>query len=134
MFLSELKPEQKELFLDLGIYLSLSDGNFVDSEKNMICQMCKEMEIGKRMVANLSFEEALDKIKNGATIRERRIILLETAGIVLADGVYTAEEERVTKKISDSLGIDFSQYKEAVETIKELKNVYSKIGTFLTNK
>lgn len=134
MFLSELKPEQKELFLDLGICLSMSDGDFSEPEKKMILEMCKEMGVYERTDAKLKFEDALEKIKEGITEREKRIILLETAGIVLADGEYSDDEMLVMKKIATTLEIDYSHVEEVVETVNSLLDIYSKIGEFLTKK
>lgn len=134
MFLSELKLEQKELFLDLGIHLSMSDGDFSASEKKMILEMCKEMGISERLDAKLELKDAIDKIKEGITAREKRIILLETAGIVLVDGEYSDDEMSVMKEIAAILEIDYSQVEEVVAIVNNLLDVYSKIGEFLTKK
>lgn len=85
MFLSELRDTQKELFLDLSIYLSMRDGNFADVEKNTIIQMCKEMGIDKRLVPVLNFDDVLNQLAESVTIREKRIIILEIGGVILAD-------------------------------------------------
>lgn len=134
MFLSELKLEQKELFLDLGIHMSMSDGDFSASEKKMILEMCKEMGISERLDAKLELKDAIDKIKEGITAREKRIILLETAGIVLVDGEYSDDEMSVMKEIAAILEIDYSQVEEVVAIVNNLLDVYSKIGEFLTKK
>ena len=88
MFLSELRDTQKELFLDLSIYLSMRDGNFADVEKNTIIQMCKEMGIDKRLVPVLNFDDVLNQLAESVTIREKRIIILEIGGVILADGFF----------------------------------------------
>ncbi len=134
MFLSELKDEQKDLFLDLGIHLSMSDGRFSDIEKNTIRQMCKEMEIGERLEANIEFDAALNRLSENATVREKRIVLLEMAGIVMADGVYSPEEKTTVENISNTLGVDYPRCENAISLIKELFAVYSKIGDFLSSK
>lgn len=134
MFLAELKPEQKELFLDLVICLSKSDGCFDESEQKVIIEMCREMGIKKRIDNRFEFKDALIKIKENITEREKRIILLETAGIVLADGNFSEDEAILIKNISDELQIEYDCYGDIIEMIKELYNVYSKIGTFLSGK
>ena len=134
MFLAELRPEQKELFLDLVILLSKSDCVFDESEQKAIFEMCREMEINERTENQLELNEVLKKIGETAYTREKRIILLETAGIVLADGVYSEEEESMIKDISDSLKIEYEQYQEVLKTIQELYGVYKKIGDFLSGK
>jgi len=52
MFLSKLKSEEKEYFLDLGIHLASSDGDFSDVEKENIKQMCQEMAIKNVLMQN----------------------------------------------------------------------------------
>lgn len=134
MFLAELKPEQKELFLDLGICLSKSDGRFDESEQKVIIEMCREMGIKKRVDNRFEFKDALTQIKENITEREKRIILLETAGIVLADGNFSEEEAILIKNISEELQIEYDCYSDIIEMVKELYNVYSKIGKFLSGK
>lgn len=134
MFLHELKNTQKELFLDLSIYLSMSDGEFADSEKNTIVQMCREMEIEKRLTPNVNFDDALSQLAENTTIREKRIILIEIAGIIFADGIFASGEESLMKKISDSLKVDYSQCEKAIMLVRDLYEVYSKIGPFLSSK
>lgn len=134
MFLAELKPEQKELFLDLGICLSMSDGDFSAPEKKMILEMCKEMGIPERIEPKLEFKTALERIKEGISTREKRIVLLETAGIVMADGECSDDEVAVMKEIAVTLEIDYSQVEEVIDMVKNLFNIYAKIGDFLTKK
>lgn len=134
MFLSELKDTQKELFLDLSIHLSMCDEEFTDAEKNTIFQMCKEMGISERFVPVISFDDALNQLTESTTIREKRIILLEIGGIILADGVFSSEEKSAMEKISDSLKIDYYQCEKAIEMIRDLYEIYSKIGLFLSSK
>lgn len=134
MYLSELKDEQKELFLDLGIHLSMSDGDFSSHEKNTISQMCTEMGIAERFEQNVEFDTALSRLSEIATIREKRIILIELAGIVMADGVYSPEEKAVVENITKILEVDHAQYEKVIALIKDLFVVYSEIGDFLSSK
>lgn len=134
MFLSELNDTQKELFLDLSIHLSMCDEEFVDDERNTILQMCKEMGISERIVPVVNFDDALNQLTESTTIREKRIILLEIGGVVLADGVFSSEEKKAMLKISDSLKVDYSQCERAIEMIRDLYRIYSKIGSFLSSK
>lgn len=134
MYLSELRGTQKELFLDLCIHLSMSDGDFVDIEKNTILQMCKEMEINERLTPVANFDDALKQLAEDTTIREKRIILLEIGGIILADGIFSSEEENAMKKIADSLEIDYFQCEKVISMVRDLYEVYLKIGSFLSSK
>lgn len=134
MFLSELKDEQKDLFLDLGIHLSKSDGEFLGAEKDNIRQMCKEMGIEERLEENVEFDIALNRLSESATVREKRIVLLEIAGIVMADGVYSLEEKEMVENVSNVLGFDYSHFENVISLIRDLFVAYSKIGDFLSSK
>lgn len=134
MFLSELKDTQKELFLDLSIHLVKCDGDFADVERNTISQMCKEMEINERFTPVVNFDDALNQLTESATIREKRIILLEIGGVILADGVFSSEEKSAMKEISDLLKIDYFQCEKVIAMIQDLYEVYSKIGLYLSSK
>ena len=52
--------------------------------------MCKEMGISERIVPVVNFDDALNQLTESTTIREKRIILLEIGGVVLADGVFSS--------------------------------------------
>ena len=134
MFLAELNDTKKELFLDLSLHLSMCDGEFVDAEKSAILQMCREMEVAERFAPDNDFDDALNQIAEGATIREKRIILLEIGGVILADGAFSAEEEGAMKRIADFLEVDYSHCEKVILIIQDLYKVYSQIGSFLSGR
>ncbi len=131
MYLSELRPEQKELFLDLGICISKGDGSFDDSERIVLSEMCREMGIPQRIENRLGFDEALVRIKETASTREKRVILIEAAGIILADGVYSEEEKGLVKRISEVLEIEYKQCEYVLRTVRDLFEVYDRLAAFL---
>lgn len=134
MFLAELKAEQRELFLDIGIALSMSDGDFSASEKKMILEMCREMGIAERLEPKSDIKSALKALKGGISAREKRIVLLEAAGIVLTDGEYSSDEVVAMKNIASELEIAYSEVEEVVGILGELLGVYTKIGQFLSKR
>ena len=53
---------------------------------------------------------------------------------MLADGKFSEDEEILIKDISEELQIEYDCYNDVIEMVKELYNVYSKIGKFLSGK
>ena len=134
MFLSKLKSEEKEYFLDLGIHLASSDGDFSDVEKENIKQMCQEMAIEERFDAKLNFEEALGQISEISDAYERKIVMIELAGIIMADGICTSEEKDHLKKIAEAMDINESECDTVIKLVSSLYGIYREIGTYLASK
>ena len=134
MFLSKLKSEEKELFLDLGIHLASSDGDFSEVEKNNIKQMCQEMGVRERFETKLDLNEALNQFSEIADIYEKKITMIELAGIVMADGIYTLEEKAFLHKITEVFNIDKNDCDTVIELVGKLHNLYTEIGTYLASK
>ncbi len=134
MFLSKLKSEEMELFLDLGIHLASCDGDFALVEKENIIQMCQEMGIEKRLDAKLSFNEALEQLSKLSNNYEKKIILLELAGIVMADGVCSPEEKELLMNIITTLNMKDSDCDAVIKLVSSLYSVYSEIGNYLASK
>lgn len=131
MFLRELKDEQKGLFLDLCLSLSLSDNEFSNEEKDMVKQLCAEMMIKERYEVLSDMKPALEKLTPISTKREKRIMLIELAGIVLADGKYAEEEKALLNEIGEKFSVSSAEIDEMMNIVLELYGVYKKIGSFL---
>ena len=100
MYLNLLKDNEKELFLEMAYYLAAADGNYSDSEKLMMKEYCKEMQVEilhgtiKRTV-----EEILDEINNKSDEKAKRIFIFELVGLTLVDGCYNEYRKRVEQQI-----------------------------------
>ena len=134
MYLGQLTDDHKKLFLDAAIYLSMSDGNFALNEKNMIDQMCREMQIPARYEMELGGDALLSMFTGISSERQKRIILVELGGIVLADQVYDAKEKEMLCVIARSLGYPESVADEAVALVEELYGLYVRMERFLESK
>ncbi len=134
MFLHELNNEQKDLFLDLCLSLSLSDNEFSKEEKNMVKQFCAEMMIKERYKVLSDANGVIEKLSEISTKREKRIVLIELTGIVLADGKYTKEEKTLLNEIGEKFSVSSTEIDEMINIVLELYGVYEKIGSFLNGK
>ena len=134
MYLGELKEAQKNLFLDLCINLAMSDERFAHEEKTMLKQMCHEMGIDERYSTEKSVADAINELAESATDREKRIMIIELAGIIMADNVYHESEKKILKDLSEAFEISFDETEKIIPTISRLYNVYSNFAKFLTGK
>lgn len=88
MYLSVLDLETKHLFLDLELYISKTDGEFNDLEKQIIDTHCIEMHIdNNNYQCELPLSVVYEKLGK-CTEEEKRIIFIEMLAVVLADKVY----------------------------------------------
>ena len=131
MFVGQLSGAQKELILDAAIHLSSADDDFSNYEKATIDQMCLEMQVPVRYQAKLDLDAVLEEFKRIESVREKRIILIELAGIVLADRIYDTREKDVLLRITTSLGFQSEKANEAIDLVKEYFGIFDKISKYL---
>lgn len=134
MYLEELQEAQKQLFLDLCIIISNSDTEFSYQEKRMIQHICREMDIPEKYDTESVLEEVIKQLAENSTEREKRIIIIEAAGIIMADNKYVAEEKNIVLLLSEAFGISMEEIENMIEIIGELYAVYKKFADFLTGK
>ena len=126
MYLEELQEAQKQLFLDLCIIISNSDTEFSYQEKRMIQHICREMDIPEKYDTESVLEEVIKQLAENSTEREKRIIIIEAAGIIMADNKYVAEEKNIVLLLSEAFGISMEEIENMIEIIGELYAVYKK--------
>lgn len=131
MFLNRLSNEQKELFLDLCIHASKANEDFSDEEKLTLEQYCEEMHIDVRFDEKTGFEEAADKLLEISSDTELRIIMLETAALLISDNTYDDQEKVFFESLSAKLGMDKTAADEIMDVIRSLTAIYERIGEFV---
>ena len=131
MFLNRLSNEQKEMFLDLCIHASKSNNNFDDAEKLIIEQYCDEMHIDVRFDEKLTLQEIAEKLPTISSKSDIRIVLLETASLLLSDNIYDESEKQFFEGFAEKTGISREELDGLIKTLGELTEVYSKINDFV---
>ena len=131
MFLNRLSIEQKELFLDLCIHASKSNNDFSAEEKETINQYCEEMHINIRYDEENDLNEIADKLAEISSEQDLRMILLETAGLLLSDNKYDDEEKKFFDTLAEKLGLDKAQTDDVIGMLRELTDVYTRINGFV---
>lgn len=131
MFLNRLSGEQKELFLDLCIHASKADSEFAAEEKQTIDQYCEEMHIDIRYEEQHTLAEISDRLTEICNDQDLKIILLETAALLLSDSEYDDEEKKFIDSLTAKLGLEKAQTDEVINMLRELTDVYTRINGFV---
>lgn len=131
MYLNRLSNEQKELFLDLCIHASNANGDFDANEKLMIDLYCDEMNIAVRYEARYPVSELAAKLFEISTKAELKMILIETASLLLSDSDIDSDEQAFIDSMTKQIGMSEKEVDEAVELLNQIRDVYGKINDFI---
>lgn len=94
MYLSLLKEEQKELFLDLAYQLALTDGIYGKEENKTMEAYSKEMDVEFRMDREIKgIDYVIGELEKLCDEREKKIIVFEAIGLALSDNHYDVSEK-----------------------------------------
>ena len=131
MFLAKLSNEKRHLFLDLELHISKIDGEFSESEKNIIDTHCIEMHIdSNKYQCELSLDEVIRKLSE-CTVQEKHIIFIEMLAVVMADEVYHEKEKQIVEDLADVLGISNDEIIKAFSALNKLKEAYEELSNFV---
>lgn len=132
MFLGQLKPEEKELFLNLCIYAANANDVFVEEEKVMIQEFCREMKIEEPTVLGLkSIKEIITMINDISDMKSKKIMLLELLGVMMVDNEYDEKERKFIYEITDLLGIKKEVLEEISIKLEEYLSICNELGTLV---
>lgn len=121
MFLMNLNERTKMLFIELCVLAAKSNGEFDESEYEMIYAYCAEMQIEKSIpLYEIDLDNVLKKLCDNCNMIEKQIITLELIGLLYADGEFDDSEKEFLEKCVSSFGLS----DEKVSEIKGLFNEY----------
>ena len=116
MFLNQLLPNEKEAFVSLSIRAAKANDVVEKEEIAMIEEYCKEMEIESFDLDNAMELDKILEIYEKSEQKHKKIVLLETLGLLYADGEYDEQEKRFFYGCSEKIGLT----KEDVDRIEKL--------------
>lgn len=131
MYLSILNEDQKNLFLDVCIYLSKTDGRFANEEEKLLYNLCDEMHIEYRNETYSKIDDAIKKLSSSSNKKIKRMLILELIGIVFADGVIEKVEIDFVKNVIKEFGLDEEEFEEAFGLVERLYNVYGLMHNYV---
>lgn len=127
MFLNQLSEKEKDAFISLSVHAANSDGVFADEEKVMIQEYCREMGLANFDIENVkSMGDVVDVFKE-SDLHIKKIVLLETLGLVYSDGIYDEEEKGFIKEYAGKIGLAEDDVEKQTVLIKEYLDVLKKI-------
>lgn len=128
MFLNMLSDQQKELFLDLCLYIVHADGKYTNEEKNLVESFCCEMGIDyTSQMKSTDYVSTVRKIVAISSDYEKKIIGFELMGVVYADGIFHDEERYYIEHYSVQSGISMATMNEFGELVQQVLSLDRKI-------
>ena len=131
MFLSKLDVKQKNLFLDVCIAISKCDDDFCEKEASLIGEFCNEMAIDFRDEIEHPVEEAIEELAVVLNSEQKKMVLLETAGIVMVDKVIAPKEKAILENMIASFGLSRGEYEKILLLINRLYDCYALLANYI---
>ena len=128
MFLGQLSEKEKNAFISMSVHVSSSDGVFADEEKAMIQDYCKEMGIPFFDADNAISMDEVVAVFRESEIQIKKIVLLETLGLVYSDGEYDNVEKGFVDEYAKKIGLTDEDVEKQTEAIKEYLVALKKVA------
>ncbi len=108
MWLSSLKPEQRQALLGLAHNVVVSDGLLDPNEEGMMDEFKREMELNPALESEYLELEGIEQIFDSR--KSRLIALLNLLRLSYVDGAFDIEEECLLKEISEAFSISNDEF------------------------
>ena len=108
MWLSSLKPEQRQALLGLAQNVVVSDGLLDPNEEGMMDEFKREMELNPALESEYLELEGIEQIFDSR--KSRLIALLNLLRLSYVDGAFDIEEECLLKEISEAFGVSDDEF------------------------
>lgn len=131
MFLNQLSEKEKDAFISLSVHASNANGVFAEEEKIMIEEYCKEMSISFFDAKDVKSMDEVIAVFKESDLHIKKIVLLETLGLVYSDGNYDDEEKGFIKEFAGMIELEKSDVEKLTEVIKKYLEVLKEIGEII---
>src|SRR5690606_151215 len=108
MWLSVLRPEQREALLGLAHNIVVSDGLLDPNEEGMLDQFKRDMELHPSVESDYLELDGIEQVFD--TRKSRVIALLNLIRLSYADGAQKIEEECLLKEISRTFEVSDEEF------------------------
>ncbi|MBE5899892.1 MAG: hypothetical protein E7279_09860 [Lachnospiraceae bacterium] len=108
MFLNRLTLAEKEAFVSLAVHAANANGIAEDKEYEIIEEYCKEMGISFFDAKNVIDMDRIINVFKDAEEMHKKIALLETLGLLYADGSYDDKEKKFVTDYANRIGLNDS--------------------------
>lgn len=128
MFLGKLSEKEKHAFISLSVHAANANGVFADEEKMMIQEYCKEMGIPFFDAENTAPMDEVVAVFKESDISIKKIVLLETLGLLYSDGVFDDSEKGFINEYAKKIGLTDEDVEKQKEAIKEYLEALKKVA------
>lgn len=118
MFLNDLSQVEKKAFLSLAVQAAQSNDDLAAEQEAMIKEYCHETGFATFDMEKAEPMDALIELFKDSAVQNRKIVLLETVGLMYADGTYDEKEEAFVRKLAVEIGIS-NETKQKLEILIE---------------
>jgi len=132
MYLRTFNEEQQKDFLELAVYLSNVDGEFAESEKELINVYRQEIDLYEEDYEIMN--KPLNNIIEGLTKSDpevKRMIIIELIGLAYADKKIMNQETDLFNTLCKHFDISKDELPNLITNVIELKKIYEKFGSFI---
>ena len=116
------------MFLDLSIHVAKANNVLAAEEKALISGYCTEMQLPPIELYETEPLETVTDYFEMADDHIKKIVMLETFGLVYADGEFDREENSMVKQLAENIGISQEEYNLLHNAIKEYYRVCSNLA------
>ncbi len=133
MYLSGLKHEQKESFLDLCIFFMKVDGITDKSEEITLQQYCKEMEINMRVEPkHENLAATLKDLKRISSSADLKKMTIEIVALIYADDCFQKEENEILAVLAEIFEFSPHMMSELVFATRHLLLSYKMLNNIVS--
>ena len=128
MFLNQLSDKEKNAFISLSVHASKSNGVLAEEEKAMIQEYCKEMDIPLFDANDAISMDEIVAVFNESELTIKKIVLLETLGLVYSDGEYDDSEKGFVIEYANKIGLTDEDVEKQTEAVKTYLDALKKVA------
>lgn len=116
MFINKLNDCEKQILMDLLMYVVQSDSKLVAKETGYILLIQERYGLAMNFSPKFSIEELCDDVKRGGS---KIIVLQELIRAARIDGDYDKKERTVINKVTNYFGISNEKHVEVDDWVKK---------------
>ena len=131
MYLNQLNEKQSNLFLDIALHMSKCDEDYSSIEKDLVLDLCEEMEIPYRDISENNLKQAAKLLSEELNHKQKKMIFLELMSLAFVDESIDPREENAIHDIASIFGLSNDDCEIALNLIKELGKSYMAIAKYI---
>lgn len=133
MYLSELNIGEKKNFLELAKFSMGLNGVHKEEEREVFASFLNECDLTDFKVQKQDNIDSVIKVLGKSNTKNKKILLIELFGILLADGTVCDEEAAFMDKLANAFGFEEYQVRKIQRWVEAMNDIVEE-GYNLINK